>query len=145
MHRLFSLLERIMLRQILLLILAFVICASALQVRYVRPKTSSPMRCPGQPCLTLYQYPDTPRIYFTIYFSDWKLGVNFICGDGVTILFENVTNLSITEVKFLFNSSYTTSVLAFRNSTQVHISSTTFEGLRKSLRSRAIYSTNYVH
>lgn len=146
--------------------------SAAQQVRYVRPENTSPLSCPGQPCFTLYQYiyPNEPADYFTTgstfeflggnhsldfpvslaNVSDLafrgrasNIGVNFICGDGVTIWFSNVTRLSIDGMRFVFTSSYRASFLVLINSAKVEITNVTFQGngdLQK--RSRAMYCKN---
>lgn len=41
-----------------------VILSATRPVTYVRPNDSSPLSCPGQPCLTLHQYSEQNTTYF---------------------------------------------------------------------------------
>lgn len=152
-----------------LLILVLTLGASAQVVRYVKPKDSSTLSCPGQPCLTLGQYIFTqqPMVYFTTgstfvflagnHSLDFAVtlanvtdvvfrsigNVNFICGNGVSILFENITRLRIEGMRFLFSTSYPTymSVMMLHHSHQVQIANSVFQGNPRK-RSRAIYSAH---
>ena len=153
-----------------LLVLMLALGASAELVRYVRPKDAPLLNCPAQPCLTLEEYKYSSAAYpstgstFVFLAGNHSLDyavslanvsdvvfrgekgstdVNIICGDRVSILFENVTHFGINGLRFIFNSSFPTSVLVLINSGQVQISNSTFQGTGYLAKgSRAVYSIN---
>ena len=140
-----------------LLILILAAIASAQQVRYVKPSDSTtPVTCPGQPCLTLDQYLERASAYFTsgtafifltgnhtlelsvqlegisnISFSgDWSGGgdVYIIFKKEGEALFENITHLNIERITFILNSTFSNVAVIFSNCIDVQITSSFFKG-----------------
>ena len=155
----------------LLIIAQIVLLGSSTKYfRYVKPNNSS-SSCPDQPCLTLDQYAQRAEKYFTTgstfqflagnhslqnsvkltNISEIILGgketdsVTIICKNELSIICENVTNLSIQGLTFLLYSINTNkhlSALSIYNSKEILLLNLTFVGnvfFSKTLV-RAIYS-----
>ena len=125
-------------------------------VRYVLPNGgSSPLNCPGQPCLTIDQYTQQTETYFTtgstfvflagnhsprskltlINISDVTLRgegntsqVNIICTKDVTIHCDEVQSLSIDELTFVLHSNNGISAFKIYSSNEIQISFSVFQG-----------------
>ena len=149
-----------------------VFSASTQAVHYVKP--SSLISCPGQTCLTLYQYTQQTEIYFTTRstfvflagnhtvnttvnltsISDITLRgerntqVNILCLNEYGILIQNVSKMSIEGLVFL--SGYTTIgtvALKITDSNGVLIHSVTFQGsysIRKTFTGLHITSSDTI-
>lgn len=128
---------------------------SAHHVRYVKPHDSSPLSCPGQPCLTIDQYAEQEMMFIagaTFVFlagnhtasktvnlanvsgvtlrgrREDDVNVKILSISGVFILCERVTNLTIERLQFqLEASSGEISVLKILNSTKISISCIVFQ------------------
>ena len=126
------------------------------EIRYVKPRDSSPVSCPGQPCLTLDQYAEQTTTYFTtgstfVFLAGNHTVLNavnisrisslILRGDldqNTTLLFQNeamihceyITNLVIEKLTFLLNYSDENrqiSALNLTNSKDILINSSVFQ------------------
>ena len=129
--------------------------ASTHNVHYVKSDDSSPLSCPGQPCLTLDQYNQQTETFFTtgstfvflagnhtinttvnlISISEITLRgernsqVNILCSIEVAILCENVSNMRIEGLAFPSdNITKTYPALNITESNEVWIHKVAFQG-----------------
>ncbi len=128
--------------------------SSASHIRYVKPENLSPADCPDQPCLSLDQYVEQNRSYFTdgstfqfldgnhtsqdivslsnIYNVTLRGGqnVNIICEIKVSMQFDNATNLRIEQLRFVLttNQYEFAKALQVLSSTGVRIYNSVFLG-----------------
>ena len=129
--------------------------ASTHNVHYVKSDDSSPLSCPGQPCLTLDQYNQQTETYFTtgstfvflagnhtinttfnltsiseiILRGERNSQVNILCSSKVVILCENVSISSIEGLVFLSgNTAIGTVALKITDSNRVKINNVGFKG-----------------
>ena len=95
----------------LLLIQVFMVCntASVQGYRYVKPNYLSAM-CPGQPCLTLDQYAEMAKKYFTSGST-----FVFLSGDHSLHTALNLTNIADIHFRGIENSSNSSSILLGNN------------------------------
>ena len=125
-------------------------------INYVKPEKSPPSitSCPGQPCLTLYQYtagnnfttgttllfmPGNHSLELTLNLTgisnitlkkmDSNSTANIICTNVGAVYCENITDLKIVGLRFLLNfeGDQSTSALRFVNCNEIIINYATFE------------------
>ena len=158
--------------KMLFLVLAVAsVIASAEKFRYVRPIDSSVLACPAQPCFTLEQYltssslaasfnsgadfvflagnhyleysiklEDVSNVSFTGQAGQQAAKIIFKEDGGVW--FENISNLTVSRVTFVFNSTFSTVAFVISNSSGIRIINSTFQG--NSQRTTAIKSRNTI-
>ena len=131
--------------------------ASTHNVHYVKSDDSSPLSCPGQPCLTLDKYYQQTETYFTtgstfvflagnhtinttvnltsiseiIIRGEMNTQVNILCSIEVVFLFENISNLRIEGLAFLSDNNVraiTSQALNITDSNGVWIHKVAFQG-----------------
>ena len=132
-----------------------VLSASTHNVHYVKSDESSPLSCPGQPCLTLDQYNQQTETYFTtgstfVFLAgnhtinttvnltsiseitlrgERNSQVNYLCHSRYGIIIQNVSNLSIEALVFQTGqTAIGTIVLKITDSNGVWISNVGFQG-----------------
>ena len=132
-----------------------VLSASTHNVHYVKTDETSPLSCPGQPCLTLDQYNQQTETYFTtgstfVFLAgnhtidttvnltsiseitlrgERNSQVNYLCHSGYGIIIQNVSNLSIEGLVFLSGkSAIVTVALKIIDSNGIWIHNVGFQG-----------------
>ncbi len=150
----------------------FLVCLSSVlgrgRIYYVKPDigASPPVKCPGQPCLTLTQYMNTYAettgsifVFLTgnhslesrirlfdgsdiIFMKEPHGGDVFInCRDRADIVVNNVTRLSIIGLQFVYNSSDMVAFVSIVDSRNLLIQASVFRGSRKNYTALVIINT----
>lgn len=154
---------------VLVCFLMSVVSVSTLHVRYVKPNYTSPLGCPGQPCLTLDQYAQQAAKYFNtgsifvFLAGDHSLrttvnltnvsnltfegnysddGIRVICNDRASFLFDKSKTIIIRDLTFLLqsNEGYYTQTSALILQNTKDVSILTCKFQNKGVANRAIYS-----
>ena len=79
---------------LILVLVASTASTQQVEIRYVRPNISSPLVCPGQPCLTLDQYTHQTSVYFTSLSTFVFLAGNHTVSNAIKI--RNISGIPLT-------------------------------------------------